>query len=178
MKSLPGNGALRNGAEVRKEIRALIRRVGDEDKDALQELRQLASAYPDAMRKELSYSINHIAVYALAMVVFKDDGEAQDGLVASIRLLADELAGADPTPARRICAEVASLAVHEHWHASSSVLSQNQGKPTVARCRTEAQKRALRSLLTLSQIEKAERRRARMVDVQWRQPLMLEAGPS
>jgi hypothetical protein len=115
-----------------------------------------------------------------AFVFAESESEAtRDDLRAEVALLADELAGDNPTPARRLCAQVAAFAAAEHWylcmHAADVRFHGKQGEPAAVRRRDGAQRRYLAALKTIAQIEAAERRRPRMIDASW-SPIALRTG--
>ncbi len=166
MKALPGNEAKPIKNAHRKEIRALMIALCDDDRSGLPRLQELSRLYP----KEFVCDIASIARSVFAKHLFpeaKDDDEPnariRTELQAQIVLNALELAGENPSPARRLCAEVAAYAWAENWILCSTNVC-TESTLTIRR-RTAANRRFLYSLKTLAQIEQAEQRPRRMVQV-------------
>jgi hypothetical protein len=102
-----------------------------------------------------------LAYHAQKSLLGKGDDRAKQGreLMARMALIAGELAGENPSPARRLTAEVAGFAYGEFWlltlvAAHEGVASQSA--QAVMR-RTAAQRRYLQALKTVSQIAALER---------------------
>jgi hypothetical protein len=170
------NGAPHNRDEIRRHMRELVKDIAAGDKSAVRELRRLAGLHPDAMVLELGPYLDRMAAEGIAMGVYQRE-KCRVDLVAHIALLADELAGPDPTPARRVCAQVAALASAEHFYltmqAGLAGFAGHQGELPSVKRRSAAQRRLTSALRHLDQIGVAESKRRRMVDWTWR-PRQLE----
>jgi hypothetical protein len=165
------------GDEFKSKFRTLARSVFRGDQSAVEKLRKLAKAYPIQTAKELTFDIARTARLGLAVTEFSQRFAA-DSLIAKMETLIVELAGDNPSPAKRLCAEAVGFAWGEHWILCMAAASGGVGKRSLEdiRRRTAAHKRLLSGLKTLTQIERAEQKPRRMVDVTWRPRISSNEG--
>jgi hypothetical protein len=161
---------------LREKLRDAVDDAAFMDPAAIETLRQYSRANPYAFATEFLCDIAQLARWALALAEYpkktgKDPARAveqQKETVARMNLMARELAGENPSPARQLCAQVIAFASYEHWSvtmqsASSRFLSDLD--PRAGRRRNGAHKRLMTALRTFAQIEQAERPKSRMVQV-------------
>jgi hypothetical protein len=143
---------------VRAEIHNAVDRVWNGEFGAAGELTRLADRHPEIVADSLC---TDLAYHAQKRLLGEGDDRAKQGreLMALMALIAAELAGENPSPARRLTAEVAGFAYGEFWlltlvAAHEGVASQSA---QAVKRRTAAQKRFLQAVKTVSQIAALER---------------------
>jgi hypothetical protein len=148
-------------AEIRKAIDDLVIRRAD---GAVQRLQALARESPDAFGDEVLNDVVRLARGILAdkyLASSWNGSKLRDDLLARMHMVAADLAGPDPSPSRRLCAEVASFAWAETWMLAI-VVGGNRGEEQSHQASTRlqgAQRRLLSALRTHAQIESIETRR-------------------
>jgi hypothetical protein len=146
-------------AEIREAIYNLVHIRAD---GAITRVQALARDFPDVFESEVQSDVVRLARGILAD---KQSGmgssKLRDDLLARMHMVAADLAGPDPSPSRRLCAEVASFAWAETWMLAI-VVGGNRGEEQSRQASTRlqgAQRRLLSALRTHAQIESIETRR-------------------
>jgi hypothetical protein len=165
MKALPESAKNANGSNARKRIHELIEKIAyaDPDPAVIEELRRLGTLHPVCFAKEIGHS------FATGARIFMSEDMAKERKLkgqcyAKMVMLTRELAGDDPSPARRLCAEAASFAYTEWWLLTMQAARTGIRKehPLSVKRRNAAHRRYMTSLKVLSQIEAAEVKPRRM----------------
>jgi uncharacterized membrane protein YidH (DUF202 family) len=162
---------------LRDEIRQLIHELVDGNAvDTVRRLQTIASSSPAVFADEVGSDLPKLAHSIAANCTFPGGGQKRDDLIARMHLLAADLAGVDPSPARRLCAETAAFAWAETWALSMVVagLPIDSRSSQIARRLDASQRRLLRAVRTCSEIETVEARRrrrqtAKVIDVGFRE---------
>src|SRR5262249_38719795 len=127
----------------------------------------LGKQYPEPTIEATIGDTYRLAKQALRMVVIDDRSKEYDhvreGMALKLKVLTLELAGEDPSPARRLCAQAAAFAYMEYWVIQSLATSNKWSSPAQLRRLAAAHKRHLSSLRCLSQIVRAEQPRPRPI---------------
>jgi hypothetical protein len=148
-------------AEIREAIYNLVHRRAD---GAVQRLQALAREFPDVFESEVQSDVVRLARGILADKESATGGiKLRDDLLARMHLVSADFAGPDPSPARRLCADVVSFAWAEHW-LLAIVVGGNRGDEQSHQASKRlqgAQQRLLSALRTHAQIERIETRRPR-----------------
>lgn len=153
MQALPNPSA----PPSRSEVKALVEEVKAGKPASLNALRALAVYHPALVVEETHADLASLARTALMHATFKDDMVLREGLRVKLRLLAAELAGDNPSPARRLCVEAVAFAWGEHWWISTLVAANQHSTPAWLRRQSGAHRRLMSSLKTLAQLTAAER---------------------
>jgi hypothetical protein len=159
MRTLPGPALTAEQEKaVRAEIQHAVDRIFDGDFDAADELKRLADRHPRIVADSI-YS--DLAYHAQKSLLGRDEKRARQSreVMARMALIAGELAGENPSPARRLVSEVAGFAYAEFWLVSLGVAHAGIDRelPLYNKRRTAAQKRFLQAVKTVSQIAALER---------------------
>jgi hypothetical protein len=159
-----------DGAKFRSRFRALVKMVRRGDESAVDTLKKLVQDHPTWAAKEFSFDHARTARLSIAVQEFANTPDQANSLFAKMQLIISELVDENASPARRMCAELVSYCWAEHWVLSTlaAVNGVNKRPMDDIRRRTAAHRRLALSLRTLAQIETAERRPRRMIEVEWR----------
>jgi hypothetical protein len=149
-------------ARVADEIAtaAIAARTGD--KAALAKLRELGAAHPDAVVLATIGDPARLARTAL-LHHYREQPGTQEGVELKLDQLARELAGPDPSPARRLVAQAASYAYSEYWLVQMAATQHGWSTPAQIRRLDSAHARYLKATRTLVAIAQLERRRPRPI---------------
>jgi hypothetical protein len=139
---------------------ALVARSGD--KAALAKLRDLGSEFPDEVIAAVGGDPAGLARTALLAQLWGQPA-SQDGVELKLSRLTRELEGEDPSPVRRLCAQVAAYAHVEFWLLQTMATKQGWSTPAQLRRLDSALARHLKSARTLAAIARLERIRPRAV---------------
>jgi hypothetical protein len=139
---------------------AIAARTGD--KGALAKLRELGAAHPEAV---ILATIGDPATLARTALLnhFERHPGTQEGVEIKLDQLAKELAGPDPSPARRLVAQAASFAHSEFWLLQMAATQKDWSTPAQIRRLDSAHARYLKATRTLVAIAQLERRRPRPI---------------
>lgn len=153
-------------AKIRAEIReAVDNLVHSRASGAIDRLQALARDFPDAFESEVKFDVVRLGRSILADKASADDTKLRDDLLARMQLVSADLAGPNPSPALRLCAEVASFAWAETWLLAIVVGATATGgteQSLQASKRLQgAQRRLLAALRTHAQIRALEGERPR-----------------
>jgi hypothetical protein len=145
-------------ARVMGEIKAAAKAARSGEKADLVRLRELGRLYPDAV---IEATVGDPAMLARTAIFhqYQDAPAAGEGVELLLDRLATELAGPDPTPARRLCAQVASFCHVEYWLVQMTATQHNWSSPYQVRRLDSAQARYLKAVKTLTAISRLERAR-------------------
>jgi hypothetical protein len=151
-------------SDLEAEIRRAVAACKSGKPGAIARLRELGREYPAMVLDATIGDTYRWAKQALRMVLLADRSPGQDyvreGVALKLKTLALELAGEDPSPVRRLCAQAAAFAYVEFWLIQSAATANQWTGPAQLRRLAAAQKRHLASLRALAQIERAERPRS------------------
>jgi hypothetical protein len=93
--------------ETRAKIRAIVNQAVRPGPGTIEKLRQVSREHPEAFAAEVQCELAHLAAFTLAIKEFSNTKKRSADLLARMQLLALELAGDRPSPARRLAAEAA-----------------------------------------------------------------------
>jgi hypothetical protein len=145
-------------AAVAGEIEAAAKAARSGDKAALAKLRELGATYPDAVIKATIGDPAQLARTAI-LHQYRNAPAAGEGVELKLDRLATELAGPDPTPARRLVAQIAAFAHVEYWLIQMTATQHDWSSPYQVRRLDSAQARYLKAVKTLTAISRLERAR-------------------
>jgi hypothetical protein len=171
VEKLPRRYPNRGDAEIRQRMRELVNDYCRGILTANDELHDLAKRYPQEYSAECEMNMREMAIQTLVNHELpKHDAHSNKLRVdwrAQIAIMTRELAGENPSPARRLCAVLVALADTEFFllTVNAATHGMQTEAPSSARRRTFAHRRYLSALKTLAQIEQAEKRSRRMVQV-------------
>jgi hypothetical protein len=171
VQTLPRKYTNRGDAEIRERMRELVRDYCRDVPNAIEELAEPARRYPQEFAAELEMDMTGMAVKGLINYELSKcdaySAKLRADWLARIGVMVHELAGENASPARRLCAALVALADTKFWLLMMQAGSTGVRTEAIlsTRRRTFAHKRYLAALKTFSQIEAAERRPRRMVQV-------------
>jgi len=165
MRALTSNGTKAGKKPVVEKIRQLVNAIVRGDQSAVPKLQAISRSAPRAFAREVEGAFPALAYYLLAKGEMPTDHKLRDDFVARMHLVAHELAGDDPSTARRLCSEAAAFAWGECWLLNMKAGAAKVDRQSVesSRRQTAAARRLMMSLKTVAQIAAAEskpRRRA------------------
>jgi hypothetical protein len=176
MRSLLGPASLARASKIQVsiEIRQLIAALVRGDQTVVSRLQTNARERPAMFADEVELDLVQLARRTLADREFTDS-KLRDDLITRMALVTGELAGDNPSVARRLCAEAAGFAWAETWVLNMTLGANGvqQQSPMASRRLSAAQSRLLKALKTHAQVEAALNRRLRRtqqtIDVEFRE---------
>jgi hypothetical protein len=102
-------------SDVAGQIRKLVTALASGDERAIPKLRELATVHPSEFAQQVEGNFVQVAFDMLADGEVAEDRKLRDDLVARLCLVADELGGDNPSPARRLAAQAAAFNWAECW---------------------------------------------------------------
>jgi hypothetical protein len=132
------------------------------DKASLDRLRELGRDFPDEVIEAVAGDPAGLARKALLQPYWGNPA-AQDGLELRLGQLTRELAGEDPSPVKRLCAQVAAYSNLEFWMLQAAATKQGWCTAAHLRYLDAAHARHLKSIRTLAAIGRLERTRPRVI---------------
>jgi hypothetical protein len=142
--------------EVLAEIKVAAKAARSGEKADLVKLRELGRLYPDAVIEATVGDPAELAKMAI-FEQYRNAPAAGEGIDLKLVRLAEELAGPDPTPARKLCAQVASYAHCEYWLIQMAATQHDWTSPYQVRRLDSAQSRYLKAIKTLAAVTRLER---------------------
>jgi hypothetical protein len=143
-------------------IEAAVAGVQGGEKGAMARLRELGAQFPSAVIAATFGDTAAIARMAL-LHHFENHPATQEGSRLMLDRLAAELAGPDPSPSRRLCAEVAAYSHAEHWLIQATATEKGWSTPAGIRRQDAAHSRYMKALKTLAAITRLEKPRPRPI---------------
>jgi hypothetical protein len=141
-------------------IDAAVAAVQAGEKGAMTRLRELGAQYPGAVISATLGDTASIARIALLKQFERHPG-TMEGTAMMLDRLAAELAGPDPSPAKRLCAQVAAFNHVEHWLIRATATQKDWSSPAQIRRLDSAHGRYLKAIRTLAAIGRLEKVRPR-----------------
>jgi hypothetical protein len=158
MKSLPGPiNDVSESQELAVAIRRLANAVVDGDDTALAPLQRIRHLHPVAFASVIGWNLTDLAHNALAVSYAGASPERYRSMRVQLKLESEKLAGHNPSPAMRCCANWAVVLEAHASIESARVAISEQGGQNLGPVSREY----LHSLKTLAQINSIEARRTR-----------------
>lgn len=165
MKALACDDAKPDKKQVADEIRRLTAAVVRGDQTAVPKLQAISKRKPITFARVLAGDLPELARHMLIGHEIKDSPELYDAAMARLAMVGSELAGADPSPARRLAAELAAYSWAETWLLNMKAGAGGIERQSVesTRRQTASMRRTTMGLKMVAQIAALESRPKRAV---------------